>query len=84
MAYSKHNLLSKDKKEAKKIQRSTKILAIVRRQFVRTRDPSVGLNSLLYVHPVVVIDLVYELHEGLCDSYTSVKSLDPQAVFQGW
>uniref|UniRef100_A0A2N9IU12 Uncharacterized protein n=1 Tax=Fagus sylvatica TaxID=28930 RepID=A0A2N9IU12_FAGSY len=46
---------------------------------VRFQDP-----TLLCVHPGLVDDLLYEIHEGICGSHTGGRSLAHRAMSQGY
>ena len=39
---------------------------------------------LLCVHPEIVEDLLYEIHEGICESHTGGRSLAHRALAQGY
>jgi ribonuclease HI len=73
VTYLKEGVLPEQKKEAEIIRRKTarfwlsKDLKLYRRSF--------SGPYLLCVHPDVIEDLLYEIHEGICGSHTGGRSL---------
>jgi ribonuclease HI len=80
--YLKEGVLPEQKKEAE----------IIRRKAVRfwlSKDSKLYKRSfsgpyLLCVHPDIVEDLLYEIHEGICGSHTGGRSLAHRALTQGY
>uniref|UniRef100_A0A2N9HA42 Integrase catalytic domain-containing protein n=1 Tax=Fagus sylvatica TaxID=28930 RepID=A0A2N9HA42_FAGSY len=80
--YLKEGVLSEQKREAE----------IIRRKAVRfwlSKDLKLYKRSfsgpyLLCVHPDIVEDLLYEIHEGICGSHTGRRSLAHRALTQGY
>jgi ribonuclease HI len=80
--YLKEGVLPEQKKEAE----------IVRRKAVRfwlSKDSKLYRRSfsgpyLLCVHPDIVEDLLFEIHEGICGSHTGGRSLAHRALTQGY
>ena len=78
--YLKEGILPEQKKEAE----------IIRKKAVRfwlSKDSKLYKRSfsgpyLLCVHPEIVEDLLYEIHEGICGSHTRRRSLAHQALSQ--
>uniref|UniRef100_A0A2N9I0Z3 Integrase catalytic domain-containing protein n=1 Tax=Fagus sylvatica TaxID=28930 RepID=A0A2N9I0Z3_FAGSY len=82
VTYLKEGVLPEQKKEAEIIRRKTarfwlsKDLKLYRRSF--------SGPYLLCVHPDVIEDLLYEIHEGICGSHTGGRSLAHRALTQGY
>ena len=80
--YLKEGVLPEQKKEAE----------IIRRKAVRfqlSKDSKLYKRScsgpyLLCVHPNIIEDLLYEIHEGICGSHTGGRSLAHRALTQGY
>uniref|UniRef100_A0A2N9HX21 Uncharacterized protein n=1 Tax=Fagus sylvatica TaxID=28930 RepID=A0A2N9HX21_FAGSY len=80
--YLKEGVLLEQKREAK----------IIRKKAVRfwlSKDSKLYKRSssgpyLLCVHPDIVQDLLYEIHEGICGSHTGGRSLAHRALTQGY
>uniref|UniRef100_A0A2N9GE01 Integrase catalytic domain-containing protein n=1 Tax=Fagus sylvatica TaxID=28930 RepID=A0A2N9GE01_FAGSY len=80
--YLKEGVLPEQKKEAE----------IIRRKAVRfwlSKDLKLYKRSfsgpyLLCIHPDIVEDLLYEIHEGICGSHTGDRSLAHRALTQGY
>ena len=80
--YLKEGILPEQRKEAK----------IIRRKAVRfwlSKDSKLYKRSfsgpyLFCVHPEIVEDLLYEIHEGICGSHTGGRSLAHRAFTQGY
>uniref|UniRef100_A0A2N9GJR4 RNase H type-1 domain-containing protein n=1 Tax=Fagus sylvatica TaxID=28930 RepID=A0A2N9GJR4_FAGSY len=82
LSYLQNNKLPKDKKEAKMIKRKaprywvSKEGLLYRRSFTRP--------YLLCVHPEMVKNFLFEIHEGICGSHTGGRSLAHRAISQGY
>uniref|UniRef100_A0A2N9J0F4 RNase H type-1 domain-containing protein n=1 Tax=Fagus sylvatica TaxID=28930 RepID=A0A2N9J0F4_FAGSY len=82
VTYLKEGVLPEQKKEAEIIRRKTarfwlsKDLKLYRRSF--------SGPYLLCVHPDIIEDLLYEIHEGICGSHTGGRSLAHRALTQGY
>jgi ribonuclease HI len=82
VTYLKEGVLPEQKKEAEIIRRKaarfwlSKDLKLYRRSF--------SGPYLLCVHPDVIEDLLYEIHEGICGSHTGGRSLAHRALTQGY
>jgi ribonuclease HI len=82
LSYLKDNKLPKDKKEANMIKQKapkywvSKEGSLYRRSF---RGP-----YLLCVHPEMVKNFLFEIHEGICGSHTGGRSLAHRAISQGY
>jgi hypothetical protein len=80
--YLKEGVPPEQKREAK----------IIRRKAVRfwlSKDSKLYKRScsgpyLLCVHPFIVEDLLYKIHEGICGSHTRGRSLAHRALTQGY
>uniref|UniRef100_A0A2N9EYS7 RNase H type-1 domain-containing protein n=1 Tax=Fagus sylvatica TaxID=28930 RepID=A0A2N9EYS7_FAGSY len=80
--YLKEGVLPEQKREAE----------IIRRKAVRfwlSKDSKLYKRSfsglyLLCIHPDIVEDLLYEIHEGICGSHTRGRSLAHRALTQGY
>ena len=80
--YLKEGVLPEQKREAEIIKRK----AI---RFWLSKDSKLYKRSfsrpyLLCVHPDIVEDLLYEIHEGICGSHTGGRSLAHRALTQGY
>ena len=80
--YLKEGILPEQKKEAEIIRRKAL-------RFLLSKDSKLYKRSfsgpyLLCVHPDIVEDLLYEIHEGICGSYTRGRSLAHRALTQGY
>ena len=80
--YLKEGILPKYKKEAEVIRRKAA-------RFWLSKDSKLYRRSfsgpyLLCVHPKVTEDLLYEIHEGICESHTGGRSLAHRALTQGY
>uniref|UniRef100_A0A2N9I550 Uncharacterized protein n=1 Tax=Fagus sylvatica TaxID=28930 RepID=A0A2N9I550_FAGSY len=80
--YLKEDVLPLQKKEAEIIRRKAT-------RFWLSKDSKLYKRSfsgpyLLCVHPDIVEDLLYEIHEGICGSHTGGKSLAHRALTQGY
>uniref|UniRef100_A0A2N9H6C8 RNase H type-1 domain-containing protein n=1 Tax=Fagus sylvatica TaxID=28930 RepID=A0A2N9H6C8_FAGSY len=81
VTYLKEGVLPEQKKEAEIIRRKaarfwlSKDLKLYRRSF--------SGPYLLCVHPDIIEDLLYEIHEGICGSHTGGRSLAHRALTQG-
>uniref|UniRef100_A0A2N9I0I0 Uncharacterized protein n=1 Tax=Fagus sylvatica TaxID=28930 RepID=A0A2N9I0I0_FAGSY len=82
VTYLKEGVLPEQKKEAEIIRRKaarfwlSKDLKLYRRSF--------SGPYLLCVHPDIIEDLLYEIHEGICGSHTGGRSLAHRALTQGY
>ena len=82
ITYLKEGVLPEQKKEAEIIRRKaarfwlSKDLKLYRRSF--------SGPYLLCVHPDIIEDLLYEIHEGICGSHTGGRSLAHRALTQGY
>jgi ribonuclease HI len=82
ITYLKEGVLPEQKKEAEIIRRKaarfwlSKDLKLYRRSF--------SGPYLLCVHPDIIKDLLYEIHEGICGSHTGGRSLAHRALTQGY
>uniref|UniRef100_A0A2N9FUL1 RNase H type-1 domain-containing protein n=1 Tax=Fagus sylvatica TaxID=28930 RepID=A0A2N9FUL1_FAGSY len=82
IVYLKEGILPEQKKEAKIIKRKAP-------RFWVSKDSKLYKRSfsgpyLLCVHPDIVEDLLYEIHEGICGSHTGGRSLAHRALTQGY
>jgi ribonuclease HI len=80
--YLKEGVLPEQKKEAEIIRKKAA-------RFWLSKDSKLYKRSfsgpyLLCVHPDIVEDLLYEIHEGICGSHTGGKSLAHRALTQGY
>uniref|UniRef100_A0A2N9GLC3 Integrase catalytic domain-containing protein n=1 Tax=Fagus sylvatica TaxID=28930 RepID=A0A2N9GLC3_FAGSY len=80
--YLKEGILPQQKKEAEIIRRKAM-------RFWLSKDSKLYKRSfsgpyLLCVHPDIVEDLLYEIHEGICGSHTGGRSLAHRALTQGY
>uniref|UniRef100_A0A2N9HH77 Uncharacterized protein n=1 Tax=Fagus sylvatica TaxID=28930 RepID=A0A2N9HH77_FAGSY len=82
VTYLKEGVLPEQKKEAEIIKRKaarfwlSKDLKLYKRSF--------SGPYLLCVHPDIIEDLLYEIHEGICGSHTGGRSLAHRALTQGY
>jgi ribonuclease HI len=80
--YLKEGVLPKQKREAEIIRRKavrfwlSKDLKLFKRSF--------SGSYLLCVHPDIVEDLLFEIHEGICGSHIGGRSLAHQTLTQGY
>jgi ribonuclease HI len=80
--YLTKDMLSADQKEAAKIRRdATRYLVS---QEGKLYEKSYTGPYLLCVHPDLVPDLLYEIHEGVCGGHTGGRSLAHRAIEQGY
>ena len=80
--YLKEGILPQQKKEAEIIRRKAM-------RFWLSKDSKLYKRSfsrpyLLCVHPDIVEDLLYEIHEGICGSHIGGRSLAHRAFTQGY
>jgi hypothetical protein len=82
LSYLKDNKLSEDKKEANMIKRKapkywvSKEGSLYRRSFTGP--------YLLSVHPEMVKNFLFEIHEGICGSHLGGRSLAHRVISQGY
>jgi hypothetical protein len=80
--FPKDGILPKQRKEAEGIKRKasrfwlSQDLKLYRRSFLGP--------YLLCVHPDIMQDLLYEIHEGICGSHTGGRSLAHRILTQGY
>jgi hypothetical protein len=82
LAYLKNDELSKERKEADRIRRITPRYWISRDGHLYQKSHSGPY--LRCVHPDTVQDLLWEIHEGVCEGYTGGRSLAHRAIGQGY
>jgi hypothetical protein len=82
IAYLQNNQLPEDQKEANIIKRKAPGYWLSKEGSLYKRSFS-GLY-LLCVHPDLVNNLLYEIHEGICGSHTGGRSLAHRAMSQGY
>ena len=80
--FLKDSILPEDKKEVEGIKRKAS-------RFWLSKDLKLYKQSFsgpyfLCVHPDIVQDLLYEIHEGICRSHTGGRSLAHRALTQGY
>ena len=80
--YLKEGIMPEQRKEAEVVRRKAT-------RFWLSKDSKLYRRSfsgpyLLCVHPEVVEDLLYEIHEGICGSHTGGRSLAHWALTQGY
>ena len=80
--YLKEGILPEQKKEAEAIRRKAT-------RFWLSKDSKLYKRSfsgpyLLCVHPDIIEDLLYEIHEGIYGSHTGGRSLAHRALTQGY
>ena len=80
--YLTKDVLPADKKEAAKIRRNATRYWVSREGKLYKR--SYTGPYLLCVHPDMVPDLLYEIHEGVCGGHTGGRSLAHRAIGQGY
>ena len=80
--YLKEGILPKQKKEAKTIKR--KAMRFWLSKDLKLYKLSFSGPYLLCVHPDIVEDLLYEIHEGICGSHIRGRSLAHRALTQGY
>uniref|UniRef100_A0A2N9FJR7 Uncharacterized protein n=1 Tax=Fagus sylvatica TaxID=28930 RepID=A0A2N9FJR7_FAGSY len=82
LGYLSNDILPADQKEAAKI-RKTATRYWVSREGKLYKKSYTG-PYLLCVHPDLVPNLLYEIHEGVCGSHTGGRSLAHRAIGQGY
>uniref|UniRef100_A0A2N9FJ95 Integrase catalytic domain-containing protein n=1 Tax=Fagus sylvatica TaxID=28930 RepID=A0A2N9FJ95_FAGSY len=80
--YLTKDVLPEDQKEAAKIRRDATRYWVSREG--KLYKKSYTGPYLLCVHPNVVPDLLYEIHEGVCGGHTGGRSLAHRAIGQGY
>jgi hypothetical protein len=80
--YLKNNKLPKDRKAADLIKRKALKYWVSREESLYKR--SFSGPCLLCVHPNLVKNLLYEIHEGICGSHIGGRSLAHKAMSQGY
>jgi ribonuclease HI len=80
--YLTKDVLPEDQKEAAKIRRDATRYWVSREG--KLYKKSYTGPYLLCVHPDVVPDLLYEIHEGVCGGHTGGRSLAHRAIGQGY
>ena len=82
LSYLKDNKLPEDKKEANMIkQKAPKYWVSKERSLYRQAFTG---PYLLCVHPKMVKNFLFEIHEGICGSHTRGRSLARRAISQGY
>jgi ribonuclease HI len=82
IAYLQNNQLPEDQKEADIIKRKAPGYWLSKEGSFYKR--SFSGPYLLCVHPDLVNNLLYEIHEGICGSHTGGRSLAHRAMSQGY
>jgi ribonuclease HI len=82
VAYLQNNQLPEDQKEADIIKRKAPGYWLSKEGSLYKR--SFSGPYLLCVHPDLVNNLLYEIHEGICGSHTGGRSLAHRAMSQGY
>uniref|UniRef100_A0A2N9FPT4 Integrase catalytic domain-containing protein n=1 Tax=Fagus sylvatica TaxID=28930 RepID=A0A2N9FPT4_FAGSY len=82
IAYLRDNCLPQDPKAANVIKRKAPRYWLSKEGNLYKR--SFSGPYLLCVHPGLVDDLLYEIHEGICGSHTGGRSLAHRAMSQGY
>uniref|UniRef100_A0A2N9GUT9 Uncharacterized protein n=1 Tax=Fagus sylvatica TaxID=28930 RepID=A0A2N9GUT9_FAGSY len=82
IAYLRDNCLPQDPKAANVIKRKAPRYWLSKEGNLYKR--SFSGPYLLCVHPSLVDDLLYEIHEGICGSHTGGRSLAHRAMSQGY
>uniref|UniRef100_A0A2N9G8J0 RNA-directed DNA polymerase n=1 Tax=Fagus sylvatica TaxID=28930 RepID=A0A2N9G8J0_FAGSY len=82
IAYLRDNCLPQDSKAANVIKRKAPRYWLSKEGNLYKR--SFSGPYLLCVHPSLVDDLLYEIHEGICGSHTGGRSLAHRAMSQGY
>ena len=82
MQFLKEDTLPKERVEADKVRRKATRYWLSENQKLYKR--SFSGPYLLCVHPELTESLLEELHEGICGSHTSGKSLAHRAITQGY
>ena len=82
VAYLQNNQLPEDQKEADIVKRKAPGYWLSKEGSLYKR--SFSGPYLLCVHPDLVNNLLYEIHEGICGSHTGGRSLAHRAMSQGY
>jgi hypothetical protein len=82
LSYLMDNKLPEDKKEAKMIKCKAPRYWVSKEGLLYRR--SFTGPYLLCVHPEMVKNFLFEIHEGICGSHTGGKSLTHRAISQGY
>ena len=82
MQFLKEDTLPKERVEADKVRRKSTRYWLSENQKLYKR--SFSGPYLLCVHPELTESLSEELHEGICGSHTSSRSLANRAITQGY
>uniref|UniRef100_A0A2N9HGN5 Uncharacterized protein n=1 Tax=Fagus sylvatica TaxID=28930 RepID=A0A2N9HGN5_FAGSY len=82
VAYLRNNELPEDQKEADMVKRKAPGYWLSKEGNLYKR--SFSGPYLLCVHPDLVNNLLYEIHEGICGSHTGGRSLAHRAMSQGY
>jgi ribonuclease HI len=82
IAYLQNDQLPEDRKEADIIKRKAPSYWLSKEGSLYKR--SFSGPYLLCVHPDLVNNLLYEIHEGICESHTGGRSLAHRAMSQGY
>ena len=82
MQFLKEDTLPKERVEADKVRRKATRYWLSENQKLYKR--SFSRPYLLCVHPELTESLLEDLHEGICGSHTSGKSLAHRAITQGY
>uniref|UniRef100_A0A2N9HQJ4 Uncharacterized protein n=1 Tax=Fagus sylvatica TaxID=28930 RepID=A0A2N9HQJ4_FAGSY len=80
--YLKEGVLPEQKKEAEIVRRKALRFWLSKESKLYKR--SFSGPYLLCVHPDIVEDLLFEIHEGICGSHTGGRSLAHRALTQGY
>ena len=80
--FLKENILPEERIEADKVRRKATRYWLSEKQKLYKR--SFSGPYLLCVHPELTESLLEELHEGICGSHTSGRSLAPRVITQGY
>ena len=82
MQFLKEDILPEERVEADKVRRKATRYWLSENQKLYKR--SFSGPYLLCVHPELTESLLEELHEGICGSHTSGRSLAHRAITQGY